>query len=136
MTNTSPITTTNFIAGTIGVALALVIMPEIIIGTVSASADGANRDAGNELVSDINTVCGGDSEVEGELDMDSNYRLELDDRDFSLYDPDDNRIKNEIVSCPINQGVNISNGGAYVVSSTDVDEDDDHENYDIEMTDS
>lgn len=133
MTNTSPITTTNFIAGVMGVSLALVIMPNIIVGTVSASADGTNRDAASDLVSDINSVCGGSDEVSGDLGMDSNYKLELDYENLTMYDSQDNEIKHSIVACRVDAKTVLESGGEYVIQSTDVDEDDDHENYDIEM---
>lgn len=122
MTNTSPITTTNFIAGVIGVSIALVIMPNIIIGTVSGSTQGHNRDAAGDLVSDINTVCGNEDEAEGSLEIDANYQIWLEDDTYRLLNDQGEAIDEQTVGCPVNNDQNISAMDYHLESEDDEDD--------------
>lgn len=99
MTNTSPITTSNFIAGTIGVGIALIIMPQIIIGTVGAQQQGVARSAANDLVEDINSICGGSDSESGSIDLESGYVIELDYDDYRLKNPQGDVIERQQMAC-------------------------------------
>lgn len=123
MTNTSPITTSNFLAGVIGVGIALVIMPQIIMGTVGASTDGQNRESANSLIEDINDVCGGNEDsISGELDLDPQYQVVLESDNY-IMNKEGEEIDSAKVACSI-AGQETLDGGSYTVESSD-------DNYDI-----
>ncbi len=123
MTNTSPITTSNFVAGTIGVGIALLIMPQIIMGTVGAQQKGVARTASNSLVEDINNVCSGDDEESGSIDLQSGYEIVLDYQDFKLKNPDGETIESRQVACNVNTQTTVT-AGDYTVNKREADDGD------------
>lgn len=130
MTNTSPITMSNFIAGTIGVGLALLIMPQIIMGTVGAQQKGVARTATNDLIEDINNVCGNSGEESGSIDMQSGYEIVVDYRDYELKNPQGEVIEERTMACKVDEKTTISSSGDYIVST--VERDDNPDLYDFE----
>lgn len=126
MTNTSPITTTNFIAGVIGVSIALLIMPQIIMGTVGAQQKGAARSATNDLIEDINNVCGNSGEESGDLDLNDGYEIILDFKDYKLENPEDEVIEERTMACRVDTQTTLDSSDTdYTITSEENDYDDD-----------
>ncbi len=127
MTNTSPITTTNFIAGTIGVGMALLIMPQIIMGTVGAQEKGAARSSTNSLVEDIGNVCGNEDSAEGSINIQQGYELTLNYDDYTLRDvQSDEVIEERKMACKIDSQTTIdSSWSRYSIESEQNDDDED-----------
>lgn len=125
MTNTSPITTTNFIAGTIGVGIALLIMPQIIMGTVGAQQQGVARSGTNSLVEDISSVCGDSDEESGSIDIQDGYTLTLQEDDWVMEDPQEEEIERRKMACNVDTQTELdSSWEEYTVEADD-------DNYDI-----
>jgi hypothetical protein len=128
MTNTSPITTTNFIAGTIGVGLALTIMPQIIMGTVGASQQGQVRTQINGLIQDINAACANGENRTGSISLDAGYTVKLRWDDYEVEDPQGETVEQGQVACQVRYAPDVeSSWSEYDIDYYQIDGDDRYE---------
>lgn len=132
MTNTSPITMSNFVAGTIGVGIALLIMPQIIMGSVGAQQKGVARTAANDLVEDINSVCGDSDQESGSIDIQPGYEIELDYRDYTMTGPDDQTIEERTMACKVDTQTTVTSSWSDYTVEAESDDGDDL--YDLSQT--
>ncbi len=130
MTNQSPVTMSNVVAGAIGLTVALIIMPQIIIGSVSAQQKGAVRSSTNNLVEDIGNVCGNEDEVTNTINLQDGYELTLNYDNYTLTNPEGETLEERKMACKVDSRTTIdSSWSGYTIESEE--NDDGEDLYDI-----
>lgn len=91
MTQTSPVTISNFIAAVLIAGVAIVVINEIVVSQISGASSSVDMSAVQELEAKISSVCNGNEDsAQGEVSLSSGVSIVLEDTNMRIegVDPD------------------------------------------------
>lgn len=110
MTETSPITTANFIGGTIAAITGLIILQQIVVGT--AGSIGSVEDDFSTFANNINKTCQG-PQTAGTVNLSENFEVSINSDNVDLRRDGSSEIKRK-TGCDVKSASQtMSSGSAY-----------------------